>query len=58
MLPGVGSGLTALAILACALGPLPDESTAIDATVREEGVRTPRNVIDNFLADSRQYLGL
>jgi hypothetical protein len=58
MLPGVGGGLTALAILGCAFGPMPDESTAIDATIREEGVRTPRNVIDKFLADSRQYLGL
>jgi hypothetical protein len=58
MLPGIGSGLAALAILACAFGPMPDASTMIDASMREEGVRTSRNVIDNFLADSRQYLGL
>jgi hypothetical protein len=57
-LPGVRSGLAALAIFACAFGPLPDESTMIEATIGRVGVGTQRKVIDNFLADSRQYLGL
>jgi hypothetical protein len=58
LLPGFGRGLTALAILAGAFGPIPDVASGIDASTREESIRTPRNVIDNFLADSRRYLGL
>jgi hypothetical protein len=58
VLPSVGSGLAALAILACAFGPMPDESTMADATMGREAVGAPRKVIDKFLADSRQYLGL
>jgi hypothetical protein len=57
-LPGFGRGLTALAILAGAFGPMPDVATGIDASTREESMRTPRNVLDKFLADSRQYFGL
>jgi hypothetical protein len=56
--PGVRSGLAALAIFACAFGPMPDASTIIDATIGSERVGTPRKVIDNFLADSKRYLGL
>jgi hypothetical protein len=37
---------------------MPDNSTMIDATADNEGVETPRNAIDKFLADSRHYLGL
>jgi hypothetical protein len=58
MRPGVGSGLAALAFFACTFGPMPDESTVIDATIGKQGVGSSRNVIDNFLSDSRLYLGL
>ena len=56
--PGVASGLAAIAIFACAFGPMPDEAEMIDATIGREDVGTQRKVIDNFLAHSRQYLGL
>jgi len=56
--PRVGSGLAALAILAGAFGPMPEESTMIDASIGSGGVGTQRKVIDNFLSDSKRYLGL
>jgi len=56
--PGVRSGLAAIAIFACAFGPMPGEPEMIDATIGREDVGMQRKVIDNFLAYSRQYLGL
>jgi len=37
---------------------MPEESTMIDASIGSGGVGTQRKVIDNFLADSKRYLGL
>jgi hypothetical protein len=44
--------------LAGAFGPMPDESTIVDVTIGKEDVETPNKMVDNFLADSRRYLGL
>jgi len=56
--PGVGSGLAALAIFASAFGPMPDESARIAATIGREDVGVEREMIDDFLTQSRRYLGL
>jgi len=56
--PGVGKGLAALAIFASAFGPMPDESARIAATIGREDVGVEREMIDDFLAQSRRYLGL
>jgi hypothetical protein len=58
MRPGVARRLAAVAIFACAFGPMPVGSTAFDQSIGSEGVETPRKAIDNFLADSRRYFGL
>jgi len=53
-----GSTAAALVAVACAFGPMPDQSTMLDATGDISGAGAPRKALDNFLSDSRRYLGL
>ena len=53
-----GSAAAALVAVACAFGPMPDQSGIRDATAGESGAGTSRTMIGNFLSDSRKYLGL
>jgi len=53
----VGSAAAALVAVACAFGPIQDQSVTRDAATGD-GVDTSRSTMDNFLSESRRYLGL
>ena len=54
-----GSAAAALVAVACAFGPVPDRTALRDTpTTDEAGIGRSRDAIDNFLRDSRRYLGL
>ncbi|TSA12762.1 MAG: hypothetical protein D4R74_10690 [Betaproteobacteria bacterium] len=52
-----GSAAAALVAVACAFGPMQDQSVTRDAATGD-GIDTSRSTMDNFLSESRRYLGL